>query len=122
MNNWTGSGRIVDKTDSHGAWMIKKLHMEGPAFLRLAWAILGAESKYEDHLVKIVREGEKTEITRKPMPDVAEHLRVDNPVTMANGNQVYRHHGEHCWVTRHLQEVLVQRSAQGADRAARPKG
>ena len=84
---------------------MKREHISGSEFIALARMIIGNNAKYSDELMEICVEGDHIEVTRKPMPNVAEHLRVSNPVTMADGDNVYRHHGEHCYLTEHMRSL-----------------
>lgn len=85
---------------------MQKEHIPGAEFVAMARKIVGGSAKYTDDLMEIRVDGRHIEITRKPMPEIASHLRGSNPVTMADGDRVYRHHGEHCYLTKHMRELL----------------
>lgn len=82
-------------------------------FVRMALIILGDLKVYEDELVEIRNEsrrsGQFLEITRKPMSkngSEENELRVDNPVTMVSDGEIIRHHGEHLYLTTHLEKLV----------------
>jgi hypothetical protein len=83
-------------------------------FVELANRILGDEDKYEDSVVLIQKNysGLDLQVTRKPMPDIAEHLRVRNPTTMVMNGEIIRHHGEHEYLVPHM-ESLLERKMKG---------
>ena len=73
-------------------------HLEGKAFIALAYAVLAGRDAYEDEHMSIMRnsEGAALVIERKPMPDAADWLRSSNPTTyLMKDGEIIRHHGEH---------------------------
>lgn len=84
---------------------MKKEHIPGIDFVAMARKIIGDGCEYIDEMMEIRVNGKHIEITRKPMPEIAGHLTGSNPVTMADGNDVYRHHGEHCYLTAHMRKL-----------------
>jgi hypothetical protein len=83
-------------------------HISGEELLAMAVQILGDENRYEDSLMEISRQGDYIEVTRKPMTKVAGWLRGENPVTMAEKGRVFRHHGEHSFLTKHMRKLCSE--------------
>lgn len=86
--------------------------MKPEEFVNLALSILGRADEYEDDLVRIRRnwDGLDLEIERKPIPNVASELLVSNPVTMVSKGEIFRHHGEHCYLVVHMMKVDLDRN------------
>lgn len=98
---------MVDKSEVH------QKRCRPDAFARMALLVLGDENKYEDELIEIKRRvmyGEDyLDITRKPMSQNGTEyteLLVDNPVTMLHKGKIIRHHGEHTYLTEHLEKLV----------------
>lgn len=83
-------------------------------FVRMALIVLGDLEFYEDELIEIVhlrhrRADDFLEITRKPMSQNGieyTELNCDNPVTMVADGKIIRHHGEHLYLTVHLEKLV----------------
>ena len=88
---------------------VKRCHPDD--FVAMALLVLGPDvNRYSDPLVVItrdVRKGLELEITRQPMNiEGSDFLSVDNPVTMVYNGKVIRHHGEHVYITYHLEKLV----------------
>lgn len=82
-------------------------------FVRMASIVLGDSEFYEDDLIQISNEPRSSdmmfEITRKPISQNGTpytELLVDNPVTMRYKGSIIRHHGEHIYLTEHLEKLV----------------
>lgn len=82
-------------------------------FVRMASIVLGDAEYYEDELIEIRNEPRSDdkmfEITRKPISQNGTpytELLVDNPVTMRYKGSIIRHHGEHIYLTAHLEKLV----------------
>lgn len=85
--------------------------MSREEFVELALSIVGNDMAYEDDVVIIRKNfnGLDLEVTRKPMPDVAEEFRGSNPTTMVKDGDIIRHHGEHSYLVDHMKEVAADK-------------
>lgn len=78
--------------------------MKADDFVRLARKILNGKASYDDAFISIRADfnGLDLQVTRKPMTFISEDLPGTNPVTMVKNGQVIRHHGEHVYITNHM--------------------
>lgn len=84
-------------------------------FVRMALLVLGDKPEYVDDLIEIRKVGygwnarKELEITRRPITNLQgtdQFLSCDNPVTMVYEEKVIRHHGEHIYLTEHLEKLV----------------
>lgn len=91
-------------------------HMDEDEFVALARKILGDAKSYEDDMIEIQRDknGLDLEVTRKKMPQYGSHLSVTNPTTMVSKGKIIRHHGEHCYIVPHMEDLAAAIDAETA--------